>query len=291
MKKVLAIIIIIIGLAILGFGVFRYFQSKKPSAGLKIETNPPATVFIDNNQIGQTPIDKIFKAGEVSIKLIPASTSSSLQSYQTKVSLVSGVYTVIRRDFNENDSQTAGETVSLEPISSKASSLAVIVSGPDAASVLVDGQPQGFTPLLVSSLLPGDHQITVSGPGFTTRQVQTKAVAGYKLNLNVKLAGQLPVPTVIPTVSPSASPSATPKLTPTPKASSITKPYVEVKDTPTGFLRVREKPATSAKEIGRVNPGDRYSLFATVSGWYQIKVTLDATSSGWISDQYATKFE
>jgi len=98
---------------------------------------------------------------------------------------------------------------------------------------------------------------------------------GYKLNVNVKLAS---LPALSPT--PEATPSAI-----------LEKPYVEIKDTPTGFLRVRQTASTGAKEIGRIQPGDKYPLLDKITGWYLIKVDLEATTSGWISAQYADKFE
>ena len=299
MKKVIAIIVIILGLSLVGFGLYSYFRSQKPNAGLKVDTTPPSLVFVDNVQIGQTPVEKIFKSGEVTIKLIPNTSATSLTTYQTKVRLTSGVFTVVRRDFNASDSESAGEIVTLEPQPDKVASLAVVTAGPDSASVLLDGQPQGFTPLLVASISPGDHQLTVTAPGFITRPISAKAIIGYKLSVNVKLAANpAPAPsepdlaTAISTPSASPAPKVTPK--PTPKASpsaTLQKPYVEIKDTPTGFLRVRLTPSTAASEISRVSPGDRFPLLNESAGWYYIKVDLDATASGWISSQYADKFE
>ncbi len=277
-KKIIAIILILAGAGAIGFGVFSYFQGKKPNAGLRIESTPSALVYVDNIQLGQTPLEKIFQPGEVTIKLIPTSTSLSLTSYQTKVRLTSNTYTVVKRDFGDSDLASSGEVVNLEPQSGKTASLAVVTSSPDSASVTLDGQPQGFSPLLIPSILAGDHQIGISAPGFTTRTVSAKAVLGYKLNINVKLA-RLPPPLPSEASAKEGTPSA------------ILKPYVEVKDTPTGFLRVRQEPNTSAKEVGRVKPGEKYQLLEKLSGWYQITIDLDATSSGWISAQYADKFE
>lgn len=283
MKKLVAGVIVLLGLGLVGFGIYKFAQSRRPNAGLKVETNPPALVFVDSTQVGQSPLEKLFKPGEVTVKLIPNSTTIALPTYQTKVRLSPGVYTVISRDFGKDESGSAGQTVTLEPQSAKTASLSVVVAGPDAASVLVDGQPQGFTPLIVNPVPVGDHQITVSAPGWQPRQIAAKALAGHKLVVNVKLAGSLPEPS--PTPSPDSSPSASPKITTTKK------PYVEIKDTPTGFLRVRQQPSTSATEVGRVNPGDRYALLGEQSSWYEISVDLTATSSGWISAQYAEAFK
>ncbi len=304
MKKIIAGLIVVLGLGLVSFGIFKFAQSRKPNAGLKVETNPQALVFVDNDQIGQSPVEKLFKPGEVTVKLIPNSTTIALSTYQTKVKLNPQVLTTIHRDFGKDETESAGETITLEPQSAKTASLSVVVAGPDSASVQLDGQPQGFTPLLVNTITTGDHQIAVSAPGFAPRQIQAKAEAGYKLIVNVKLAGSLPETSPEPSPSSSASPSASPKTSPSPSpkttpkpspstssTSNIKKPYIEVKDTPTGFLRVREKPSTAAKEMGQIKPGDKYPLLDSQSGWYEISVDLPATSSGWISAQYADKFE
>ena len=284
-KQIVAIILILVGAGAIGFGVFKYFQSKKPNAGLKIDATPSALVFVDNIQLGQTPIEKIFKAGEATIKLVPTGSTTSLSTYQTKVRLTSNTYTVIKRQFGDSDITSSGEVVNLEPQSGKIASLAIVTSSPDSASVSLDGQPQGFTPLLIPSIPAGDHKILLTAPGFAQYTVDAKAILGYKLNVNVKLAGQVPEPTPTPELE--ASPSASPK----PKTTTLKKPYVEIKDTPTGFLRVRQTASTGAKEIGRVNPGDTYPLLSQITGWYEISVDFAATASGWISAQYADVFK
>lgn len=287
----MAIILIIAGLGLAGWGIFNYFQSQRPNAGLKVETNPPALVFVDNVQIGQSPVEKIFKPGEVSLKIIPGPSASALTTYQTTVRLTSKVYTVVRRDFGPTDVDTAGETVTLEPQSGKSAGLSVVTSSPDSAAVIIDGQPQGFSPVLISEIEPGDHQITLSAPGFVSRTISAKAVAGYKLVISAKLAGQV---VVVPTIAPTPVPSTgsgllSTKVTPT--VAPIAKPYVEIQDTPTGFLRVRSAPNTGGTELTQVKPGERFGFLGEQSGWYQIKLNIAATTSGWISAQYADKVE
>lgn len=296
MNKIIAISLIVLGLVSAGVGVFIWMQGKKPTAALKVDTNPPSLVFVDNIQIGQTPVEKFFVPGEVAVKLIPNSTSSALPSYQTKVRLTKDTYTIIKRDFGATEAESAGDIISLEPQNSKTASLAIVTASPDSASITLDGLPQGFTPLLVSAVIPGDHTIIVTAPGFTDRPISAKAVAGYKLNINVKLAGQTqiaPTPTPSPEPVEEATPSPTlkPKASPKPSPVAITGSYVTIKDTPTGFLRIRETPSTAGKELGKVYPGDKYKLLSTKNSWYQIRVDLDATNSGWISAQYAEKSE
>ena len=70
------------------------------------------------------------------------------------------------------------------------------------------------------------------------------------------------------------------KNTPVPQEKRI----VVVKDTPTGFLRVRKNPG--GEEIDKVNPNDSFPLLDEVNGWF--KIELKDQRSGWISGQYAT---
>lgn len=291
MNKIIAFSLIALGLVSAGVGVFIWIQGKKPTAALKVDSNPPSLVFVDNIQIGQTPVEKFFVPGEVAVKLIPNSTSSAMPSYQTKVRLTKETYTVIKRDFGATESESAGDIISLEPQNSKTASLAIVTASPDSASITLDGLPQGFTPLLVSSVIPGDHQIVVTAPGFTDRTIAAKAVAGYKLTLNVKLAGQtqvVPAPTPTPEPIEEATPS--PTLKPKPSPTAITGSYVTIVDTDkTGFVNVRSGPGTNFEKLGKVYPGDKFKLLDTKNNWYQLRLDLDATNSGWISGKYAEK--
>jgi hypothetical protein len=71
--------------------------------------------------------------------------------------------------------------------------------------------------------------------------------------------------------------------------------YLIVKDTPTGWLNLRENPSKSAKILTQVNSGDKFEAVEkqTVAGdsydWY--KVIVDDKISGWIYGQYITEIE
>ena len=275
-KKIVALVFILSGVAILAaYGVVYFLRGRQPNAGLKIDTTPPSLVFVDNRQEGKTPFDKLFKPGDVTVKLIPDSTSSAVGSYQTQVRLTPQVYAVINRSFGSSETDSAGEVVTLLPQPGQ-TSLSVITSSPDSASVSIDDQPQGLTPLLVSPITPGDHKISLSAPGFTPRITNIQIVSGYKLQISAKLA------------SPSVA-SAKEGPTPTPISPPTTHNKVTILDTPTGFLRVRQGPSTSASESGRIKPGESYPLLKTEGDWFLIQIELPATSSGWISSQYAKK--
>lgn len=271
-------------------------------AGLDINTAPSSKVFIDGKESGSTPLTIKHKAGEVSIKLAPESGPS----WESKVKLVPGIETVIRQEFGEDEAQTAGEIYLLEKGSKDKASIAV-VSTPDAVTVRIDNQPQGFTPLLVDSLAEGEHQIILTSPGFKDRTIRAKTVKGYKLSLNVKLSQERPTtitppPTDTPTgqvtPTPKLSPTPSPKITPTPQASTTKttpqKPYIEILDTPTGYLRVRSDASTSSPEVARVNPGDKYPYLSLKTGtdgnsWY--KITYATDKEGYVVSTYSKKVE
>ena len=59
-----------------------------------------------------------------------------------------------------------------------------------------------------------------------------------------------------------------------------------VKDTPTGFLRVRSTPSTQGEELGKVNPGETFSVMDSSSGWFQIEMPDGVV--GWVSGTYAS---
>jgi hypothetical protein len=186
----------------------------------------------------------------------------------------------------------------LEKISSKQSELSV-TTNPDGASVLVDDITKGVTPISISDITPGNHTVTVTSVGFLTRTLKILTTPGYRLITTMKLG--LSSDAQIPVASPTSTLVATSsgKLTPTPKVATTSaqpdpaKPFLVVKDTPTGFLRVRMEPGTSATESARINPGDKFTILDTKvvsdTNWYQIR--YDAVNTGWVSGQYVDKVE
>lgn len=308
MKK---IVVIAIALVILGGGAMLLIRSRlnpaKGEAILKVSSNPATTIFLDNQNIGKTPFEDKVAAGEYTLKLIPESTVDTAVSWEGKVTLSPNLLTFVNRDLGSSDLTTGGEILTLEKINSKKAELAV-TSTPDGAVVTLGNDEKGKTPLVVEDVEPGNYDLTLTSSGFGTRTVKIKTTQGYKLTTAFQLAatGELaaspsPTPEGSPTASPKSSPKATPKsspkasgeasasASPKSKASPPAKPYVEILDTPTGFLRVRANPSTSGEEVGRVDPGEFYSLLDEDNGWYKIEYEKD--KEGWISGQYAEKFE
>ncbi|HCS79379.1 TPA: hypothetical protein DIV55_06625 [Patescibacteria group bacterium] len=299
MKRKLALFLVFLGLLAAVVGVVKLLTGRSGKLGeLRVESAPPASVFLDNKHLGRTPFKDKVQAGEYTIKIVPEGTTPQLASWQGQISVGANLLTYVNANLAESELASAVDVLWLEKISGKLAELS-ITTNPDGASVLVDDETKGVTPLSLTDISTGDHSVTVTSPGFLSRTIKIKITPGYRVISSLKLAlsaAGVPTPTPTPETTSMPTPTKAPKATPTKTATSSAstqpdpaKPFVIIKDTPTGFLRVRMEPTTSATESGRVNPGEKYHLEDTKSGWYQIK--YDGTRLGWISGQYAEKVE
>lgn len=271
----------------------------KKYAALQVSSSPKADVYLDDEKVGETPFtsEKLL-AKEYTVRLDPL--EEGLPDWETKVTLYPTLTTAINYEFAPDKQASSGEVLALEALADSEAVEIAVVSTPDNASINLNDQPKGFTPLPIKSVAEGDHTLTVSAPGYKQRRIKIKAVKGYRLTVDVQLAKE-------PLLAEEATPSAQPieeegsKPTPTPTVSSASKPaspsaeierpYVEIKDTPTGWLRVRSAPTTTEdNEIAKVNPRETYPyLGSNDTGWYQIR--LPDGVEGWISGRYANLYK
>lgn len=284
MKKVLLLIIVILtSFSLSGCSL------KKAPAALQINTTPVSSVFVDGKQLGKTPYQaNNLKEGEVVVKLIPESSDLAMASWEGRVKLSSGVLTLIDREFASTESASSGQILTLEKIRDSKSASLSIISDPDGVLIKINGEAKGFSPLSLDKIAEGDYEILLSKDGYTEKMVKARAALGYKLIVNIKLSQLVQTSSAVtPSATPSAKPTTVAKVTPS-QTSEVAKPYVLIKDTPTNFLRVRTEPKTGS-EIGRVLPGEKYSLLEEKAGWYKIRFAT--SKEGWVSGQYSEKFE
>lgn len=275
MSKFWKIVLMTVGFLLL-FSVILFVSGvfTPQQAGIQIETTPSATVYIDGTKVGKTPYEVTRKAGEIDLKLVPES-ETPLIGLQTKVLLSPGIKTVVHETFGETEATTYGEIISFEKTGESEASLAV-VSDPDSAQVAIDGTARGFAPYKTSGVGKGTHQIAITAPRYLGRTITVNTVAGYKLVLIIKLA-----------TDSTAAPETVVVSTPTP--TPVQQIMIEILQTPNGFLRVREQPDVTSKEVARVDPGKKYLLVEEdpKSGWFKIEYL--AGQSGWVSDEFAKK--
>lgn len=280
MKKVWMIVISAISLALLGMAtlfLIGYFKPKP--GGILVNTNPASSVFINGNLVGKTPYEGTFKVEEVVVKLVPESGDKNYLPYEAKVSLVSGVKTVVRREFGETEDTSSGEIISFEKEEGKGISL-VVVSTPDNAQVSIDGTPKGFAPYKISTISPGEHQVSVKAVGFTERVLTINTVTGYRLSIITNLAKEEV------------------KTQDVAGGKTEVKTFVEILETPTGFLRVRTGPGGAGSEIHQVKPGEKYPFLEedADTGWFKIQIQEKAPGLpegivGWVSNEFSKKVD
>lgn len=277
MKVVKIVVISLVTLSALIAAIFfslSYFKEKP--GGVLIKTIPVSDVYINGSLVGKTPYTSAYKAGEITLKLVPTSSDKNLLAYETKIILVPGIQTVVTREFGESEDASSGDVISFDKIASQETGL-IVISTPENAQISVDGLPQGFAPYKTSGISPAQHQITVKAPGYADRTMVLRIIEGFRLSLYAKLAKA-----AIP--EPSSSPAP------------IEKTYVQILSTPTGFLRVRSGPGTTGSEIAQVKPGDQYPFLDedVATGWIKIQYEVPAAGlpngvEGWVSGQYVKK--
>lgn len=285
------VIAAILALVLLGLIVRNKLFGKPEAGAISVSVNPKSSVFIDNVRVGTTPYtnEKII-SGEHLVKVIPEDTVAGLASWEGKVNVMPNVLTIVNRSLGQTESASSGEVFWLEKISSKDKAELAVVSVPDQAVVKIDGKPEGFAPVSIEGLDPGTHQVVVFSSGYEERIIPSaKAVAGYKLIINVQLAKKLEgIQEATESgeqaiVTPKTTPS--PKVTPKPSATPPEKPYIKVKETPTGWLRVRMAPSASATEAAKVNPNEMFPyLGEQENGW--LKIEYEKDKEGWVSGSY-----
>lgn len=274
------IVVAIIAL-VLVFGGYKFYTTQITGiSGLKIVSNPSTNIFLNDKSLGRTPYDDRQPPGEYILKLVPDETGSPAASWQGKIILQPTILTYIKRDLGSSELTSSGEIVSMEAINSSDAQIAVF-SQPDAAAFVFDGQEKGTTPYLLRDVVPGEHDVAVTSPGFNGRTVRVSVKAGYKVTVNFQLSLSS---------SNEATSSAIPERTVNETVSKEpVKPYVVIKDTPTGFLRVRNSPSTSADELVQIKPSEKYAFLEEKNGWY--KITYEEGKVGWIASRYADKVD
>jgi hypothetical protein len=275
MKKIVLFLVPILIAVLVFFGIVFFLDKKTGKGALQVTSVPKSQVYLDNLLIGTTPfcacdLTQMLAIGDHHIKLVP--TEGNFKPYEEKIKINKSTLTAVDRTFAEN-AGSEGSVTSLNPLDDKNDAEVLVTSSPDGANVFLDSNPVGITPLLLRQVSLSDHDLRITKEGYKDKSLKIKTASGYELKslfylgINTDLS--------VPQASSSGA-----SLTPSPSASVL------ILNTPTGFLRVREDSSISSREIGRVSPGEKYELIREVEDWFEIKF---ASSSGWISSQYAVK--
>jgi len=299
MSKFLITFFIVLLTLILAGCTFPFGKQKK--AAIQITGNPKTTVFLNDERVGNTPFfsDKI-KPAEYRVKLVPEATDQNLLTWESRVSLIGGVLTVISRDLGEGEEKSSGYVLSLEPQTNKKEASLAVRTIPDGAVVSLNGEPKGFAPLSLENLTEGEHNLVISSPGFVEKNFKAKLIKGYRLIADVQLAKmseetleekaeEATTSAEKEEASPTPHPTQSPKASPKAEETTMERPYVLIKSPEIGWVRVRSQPSTSSEELTKVNDGEKYKYLESSAGWY--KIEYEAGEEGWISGKYAELYK
>lgn len=237
----------------------------EPHAGLRITSNLKAKVFINEKQMGNTPYqDENLIEGEYLVKLLGDEATSSAKSWQGYVKLNGGTWSLVNRELGDSPTVSSGEVITLENGNG-----VTVVSIPSGADVTVDGKIFGRTPLTISDISLGEHQFIIGREDYLKRSIRVNLVEGFNLTMNVDLA---------------LAEADLTKITTTPISQTA---QLVVKNTPTGFLRVRSEPSVNGTEIARVSPGDTLTLLEEQPNWDRVR--LSDGKEGYVASAYVEK--
>ena len=232
-------------------------------SGVEIVSSPIAKVYLNGKESGMTPYkNNSLMPGNIKIKL-----EDEGNSWEREIKLQNNVTTVINWKLNKDNN--SGYILSMEKSGESGSLL--INSNPGGAMIFVDGELKASSPTKIENLEEGDKKISLSYPGFKNVNLIVKMVENYQIVIDAKLEKEEKTK-----ISEIASPTPVKQIV----------PMVKIKETETGWLRVRSSANSDGAEVGRVKPGESYELLNQNNEWYQIKFE---NKNGWISVKYAEK--
>lgn len=295
-RKILYFLILIVLTGVgLAFHLYIFGAANKKSGNILIYASPDSTVFVNNIAEGRTPISIELAPGKYKIKLIPNALNPAKEEkaipWEGTVEVYSKYTTFVRRDLENTENESAGETVIMMKSNAELKrdkGEVRVRSIPEGAIISLDGADVGVSPDAFIDVAPGVHDISVYATRYKRRSVQVNVLSGlatlvdFELGVDPDYEKKYPFGVLFEASSSATLPNV-PKTTrePTPTASPEN---VEVLDTPTGFLRVRQEPSLSGKEVAQVKPGEIYPFISSENGWTKIKLTDG--NVGWVSSEY-----
>jgi hypothetical protein len=248
-------------------------------SGVEIISYPSALVYIDGKEMGSTPYkNNSLKPGQIDVKLVSGS-----MEWQRKIHLENSANTVVNWEFGQNGKDGDGYVLYLEQTGDQNKAGFMVNSIPDKAAIEVDGEIKALSPTKIEDLGEGDKQIKVSFPSYKNVIVFVKAMKGYQLILEAELAKE-PIVLSEPTGTGTTESPIESSLKPT-----GTQVWLTIKETGTGWLRVRDSASGEGVEVRKVNTGEKYKYLESNDGWY--KIDLGNGSTGWVSAKYVDKSE
>jgi hypothetical protein len=267
----------------ISFAIFQIYSPDKfiirlfkKTGTLRVEAQPKASVFLEGKLIGQTPLQTSVSAGTYNLKLISQTESKKYLPYIDRIKISSNIMTFVNYEFAKSELSASGEKLTMEKTTSRKGQL-LVSTNPENLFVLFDGEERGLSPLLMDGINPGEHELTVSGEGMLTRSIKIEITQGYKLLAEFKMA-----------VDPQYQKKKEEEKKKT-EEDKVKGQKLEIKNTETGWLRVRSQPDLNASESAKVNSLDKFTYYNEMDGWYEIE--YEKGKKGWVNGEYVTVME
>lgn len=236
--------------------------------GIEVNTQPAVKIIIDGTEAGMTP----YRNNNLVKNKINLKMDGGIQNqWSRQLKLEKNVSTVINWTFGKNSNYSGGYVLSMEKFSLGELPI-MISSSPTQAGVYINGEQKGSTPLYIKDIGTEDKEIKIVMPGYKTIVVGVRPVTGYRLIVEAVMSRdeiQKPVNTKNETIV----------------VENIIK-KVRIKETGTGWLRMRQENNSAARELAKINTGEIVELKTEEKDWYQI---IYGGTIGWISAKYAEK--
>lgn len=244
-------------------------------SAIEINSYPVAKVFLDGKEMGMTPYkNRSLLPQEVEVKLV-----TNDKEWSKKIKLQNNISTVVDWEFGEDNESSGGYVLYLEKTGDKNKAGIMINTTPGKSTVVIDNEVKGLSPIRISNIGEGDKHLALSFPNHKTIDIFMKSVLEY----------QLVVDAVLPEEKITIEPEEERTESITTEIGNISAVSIKIKETETGWLRVRESSSSAAREVGRVTPGESYPMIDENTEWY--KIEIGEGKNGWISAKYAEKSE
>jgi hypothetical protein len=138
-----------------------------------------STVYLDNKKLGATPFyASNLRVGDHTVKI-----ESEGSSWESKISLATGTYSSVELNLAKADSFNSGESLFFR----KDGKGLVVLSKPEGAQVIWNGQDKGKTPLKFEPE-GGVASLVVKKDGYLSRELSPNIVSDFRLTTTVFLS-------------------------------------------------------------------------------------------------------
>jgi len=256
--------------------------STSANSELLVIAKPGAQVFLDDKEIGASPLSKSVDPGEYTLEL----KKDGYFTRSIKIAIRAGFRLNVSASLSLNPfplDYAQDKPAELKELSSPSPSLKVYDLSSNQPLLTGDyvgwAKAAAFWDSRAEDRITYDFYITFEGKLYDNQGSET-SVDALEQATGEKAVGYLgDSSAAISSGASSTLNSLSAKLYPP-------VPMVEILQTGTGFLRVRSGPGTSYSEIGRATPGDKYKYLGEEGDW--LKIDFNG-QEGWVSKEFSKK--